>query len=380
MVSIIGVGMTKHGWFPERNVIDLGVEAVEASLEDAGINISEIKLAFCGNCFSRLTPVGAMVLRELGRTGAPVIDVDQAGASGCAAFYLAYQAVNSGKYDCVLAFGTEQTGRGWFDPATLYTRWEVDFGLDVTPLWYAMLARRWMHDEGGTAEQIAKVSVKNHANGVLNPKAMYRKALTLEQVLNSPMVCDPLTLFEIAQPNDGAAAAILCSEEKADKLGRKPIRVLATVERFSKYPFTHVPSFCASPTGNPSVHAETAREAYEMAGIGPDALSLAEVQDTTSFSEIVLYEDLGLCKPGEGGSLVDEGVTELKGRLPVNTSGGFVSRGEAAGAAHLAQIYELVLQLRGEAGERQVRGAKIGLAHTWGNVGHCGITILTNRR
>ena len=180
----------------------------------------------------------------------------------------------------------------------------------------------------------------------------------------------------ICSPNEGAAAAILCNEKVADKYTRKPVKILSCVHKVSRFPVLQVPSYCASPTNNPSAHAEAAQEAYKIAGISPEHLDLAEVQDTDAFCEIEAYEELGFCRKGEGGKLIEEGYTERDGKLPVNVSGGLICKGEPVGASHLGQIFELVTQIRGEAGERQVKGVKVGLAHVYGSGGHCGITIL----
>jgi acetyl-CoA acetyltransferase len=229
---------------------------------------------------------------------------------------------------------------------------------------------------GTTIEQIGQVSVKNHKNGALNPNAMYQKPMTLEEVLNSPIVCDPLTLYMFCAPNDGATAVVLCSQKVAKKYTRKPVILAACAHRLNPYPEMNVGNFVVYKTGNKSGTTLAAMEAYEKAGIGPKDLSLVELQDTDASGEILFSEELLLFKEGEGGPAVSDGVTEIGGRLPISTDGGIISKGEPVGASALGQIYEVVVQLRGQAGQRQVANAKIGLAHVRGALGHACVTIL----
>lgn len=376
MAVIVGVGIHKFGRFPEKTWVSIAREAVEMSLNNAQMSIADVQVAFCSNSFLNYSTVGVKVMETLGRTGMSVIDVDAACAGGVASLRLAQLAVDSGQYDIALAFGVEKMPRGFMDPRILYPEWLVYMGLSQNPVYWAMNARRHMHDYGTTIEQMAKVSVKNHENGVLNPYAMYQKSMTLEEVLNSPLVCDPIRLYMLCAPNEGAASVIVCSGKAAEKYTEKPVKILSCVHKVSKFPLLQVNSYCASPTDNPHATALAAEEAYKTAGIGPEAIDIAEVQDTDAFCEIEAYEHLGFCRRGEGGKLIEEGITERNGKLPVNVSGGLISKGEPVGASHLGQIFELVTQLRGEAGERQVSGVKTALAHVFGNLGHVGVTVL----
>lgn len=234
-----------------------------------------------------------------------------------------------------------------------------------------------MEDYGTTIEQIAQVSVKNHRNGALNPYAYYQKANTVEEVLNSRLVCDPTTLLMLCAPDEGAAAAVVCTREVADKLGARPVTIAASALKTALYPQRRGPAFSMSAKLDPpQVTTMAAREAYEMADIGPQDLDVVELQDTDAFSEILYSEQLGLCGPGEGGPLVASGATEIGGRLPVNCSGGLISKGEPVGASALGQICELVWQLRGDAGPRQVAGARVGMGHVVGAGDNCAVTIL----
>lgn len=372
---IVGLGISKFGRSGDNSYVDIGREAVRMAFEDAHVGIKDIGVAFCSNCYLPIA-TGLRVLSTFGRRGIPTTDVDAACAAGIASLKLAKLSIESGECDIALAFGVEKMPSGFMDPTTIYPKWQCYLGLSQNPMYWALRAKRHMHDYGTTVEQMAKVSVKNHKNGALNPYAMYQKPMSIEEILNSKVVNDPLTLFMLCAPNEGAAAVVLCNEEIADKHTDKPIQILSCVQSSSKFPQLHGPAFCATPTDNPSAHEMTAQEAYKVAGIGPEDIDLAEVQDGDAFSEIALYEYLGFCERGEGGKLIDEGATEIGGRIPVNVSGGLIAKGEPVGASHLGQIFELGTQLREEAGERQVRGAEIGLAHVYGINGNCGVTIL----
>ncbi|MBI4308432.1 MAG: thiolase family protein [Chloroflexi bacterium] len=376
-VVIAGVGIHPFGRFDNTSVIDFGREAVVGALQDAGLAYRDIEAAYCACMYASAT-TGPRVLYNLGMTGIPIADVEAACASGGVALRQAYMAVASGMYDCVLAFGVEKMPKGFMDPSQIFERWQIDMGLTQNPAYWAMLARRHMDDYGTTLIQLAKVSVKNHKNAVENPNAQFRKAFTIEEVLNAKMVCDPFTVYMLAAPNEGAAAAVVCSKKFARAHGvRKPITVLSSVHRTTMHPWFRGPAYSWSTReDNPPLTVLAAKEAYERAGVGPKDLGVLEVQDTDSFSEIMFTEQLGLCPVGEGGKLVDEGVTERGGRIPVNPSGGILSCGEPVGASHLRQVHELVLQLRGEAGPRQAQGAKVGLGHVFGAGGNCAITIL----
>jgi acetyl-CoA acetyltransferase len=237
-----------------------------------------------------------------------------------------------------------------------------------------------LHDWGTSEEQIARVAFKNHRNSVHNPNAMYRKAFSMEEILNSKPVCDPIRLLEICAPNDGAAAVVIASEKRARELGVSGplVRIGAIAHSVARYSadFRCPADSMSARLDNPGPTRVSSGRAYEAAGIGPDEIDCFEVQDTDAFCEIECYEDLGICAPGEGGRVIDEGVTEIGGARPVNMSGGLISKGEPMGASHLGQVAEIVAQLRGAAGPRQVAGARTGLAHVLGAGGNCAVTIL----
>jgi acetyl-CoA acetyltransferase len=264
------------------------------------------------------------------------------------------------------------------DPSMIYSDWQIRMGMSMNPAYWSMRAMRHMHEHGTTEEQIARVAYKNHRNSVENPNAMYRKAFSMEEILASKLVADPIRLLEICAPNDGAAALVVTTAKRARELGGQPVTIAGcshTIARYSADFRCPIDSMSATIT-NLGPTAVTAQKAYEQAGIGPDAIDCYEVQDTDAFCEIEICEELGLCGVGEGGALVEAGHTEINGRSPVNMSGGLISKGEPVGASHVGQVVELVSQLRGKSGARQVEGARTGLAHVLGAGGNCAITIL----
>jgi acetyl-CoA acetyltransferase len=262
-----------------------------------------------------------------------------------------------------------------------FPQWQTLSGLGINPIQFALKATRHMAEYGTTELQLAKVAVKNHKNSVLNPYAMYQKALTLEEILSSFMVCYPFRLLMFCAPDDGAAAAILCAKDIAHRFNSKPVNIAAVYTGVAQYG-TWQSNAGAGDIGhstrikNPEVTTLLANRAYETAGLGPEDLSLVELQDTDSAAEIMLYEELGLCPPGEGGRMIDEGRTEIGGDIPVSVSGGLLSKGEPTGASALGQIVEVTWQLRGQAGPRQIANAKVGLCHVTGAGGNAAVTIL----
>lgn len=376
-VAIVGVGIHKFGRFGDKHFIQMAVEAIRMALKDANMEWRDVQVAWCSR--ERLPLfTGPKVGVALGRTGISIMDVEAACASGAVALRDAVLAIQSGAYENALVFGVEKMPPGFMDPTTTFEEWQVQMGLSTNPSYWAMRAIRHMHDYGTTELQIAKIAYKNHKNSVHNPYAMYQKEFTIEEILGSPMVCYPIHLYEICAPNEGAAAVVLCGKEKAHKYTSKPVTVASVVHVLASYAADFRPpaTQISAKISNPSPVVIASRKAYEEAGIGPEDVDVAEVQDTDAFMELLHYEELGFCDVGEGGRLIDEGATEIGGRIPVNVSGGLISKGEPVGASHLGQIVELVWQLRGEAGARQVAGAKVALANVTGAMGHCGITIL----
>lgn len=376
-VAVAGVGIHPFGRFDGIGVTGLGVAAVRRALADADLLSSgapPFQAAFCASVYSGVASAHK-VLGSLGLTGMPIFTIEAGCASGGAALSLASDAVRSEKYETVLVFGMEKMPAGMIR-SSFFEPWREEAGLAATPAYFALRARRLMETAGLTRENLADVSVKNHANGVHNPDAMFRKPFTREQVLQSPMVCDPLTLYMLCSPNEGAAAVVL-----RRSTGERGEVLLAAAEVRSHLPGGVLGE--ATPLSglvDDSIPAPTtlaADAAYEASGIPPGDLDVVECQDTDSARELLSYEELRLCSPGEAGSWIESGHTALDGPLPVNPSGGLLSKGEPLGASALGQIVELTHQLRGDAGPRQVDGARVALGHTVGRGANAGVAILT---
>jgi len=376
-IAILGVGLHPFGRFGDKSFVEMGQEAALLALQDAGLSWRDIQAAYLSRVYLPAFS-GARILKPLGATGIPICDIEAACASGGVALRQAVLSIASGEYDTVMVLGAEKMPRGFMDPSISYAQWQIEMGMDINPSYWAIRARRHMHEYGTTELQIARVAYKNHKNSVHNPYAMYRKSFTMDEILNSTLVCDPIRLYETCAPNEGAAAVILSAKDNARKHTNKTVTIAAAVHTLALYSSDFrlpIEAMSAKKT-NPGPTETTAQQAYEKAGAGPEDIDLFEVQDTDAFCEIEIYEELGLCPRGSGGRLIDEGVTEITGRKPVNVSGGLISKGEPIGASHLGQVVELIWQLRGEAGERQVENVRVGLAHVLGGGGNCAVTIL----
>ncbi len=361
-VYILGVGTTACGRFPDKPAHILGREAAWVAIKDAGIHPRKIEIAFCGHVYQGMG-VGQRTLKEIGLVGQPVINVEGACGSGTLSFWEAWRSIAYGQYDIALALGVENLSRIMSGgPLPLEEDdIEVSMGMGMPGL-YAMRAKRYMEEYGATAEQIAKVVVKSRKHASLNPVAQYRKETTVEAVLKSPMIADPLTRDQCCPIGDAAAAAVLCSGELVSTLAtKKSIKVLGCTAQSGKYS-TPAKMIC-DPSENV---ARTSKMAYEMAGLGPEDMDLAEIHDAFSIAEMIVCEALGLCEKGAGVRLIEEDRTSLGGDIVVNPSGGLLSRGHPLGATGLLQTAEIVWQLRGEVGKRQVDGAKVGIIETMG--------------
>ncbi|MHB8669020.1 MAG: thiolase family protein [Acidimicrobiales bacterium] len=387
-VEIAGVGLHPFGRFEGRSVTEMGVVAVRAGLADAGLapGRGEFDAAFCGTAYAGVA-AGHKVLGVLGLTGGPIVDVEAGCASGGAALMLAAGAIRSGQYDAVLVFGMEKMPKGIIR-SSFFEPWREEAGLAATPAYFALRAQRLMRESGVSRRDLADVVVKNRRHGVHNPDAMFRSEVTAEQVLASRLVCDPLHLWMLCSPNEGAAAVLLRSAEgtaatEDPTSDGRPVVLLAAARLSSHLPgavlseATPLSGLAGGP-GDELTPATTlaARAAYEEAGLGPEDLDVVECQDTDAARELLSYEELGLCAPGESAKLAADGGTALGGRLPVNPSGGLLSKGEPLGASALGQVVELTRQLRGEAGARQARGARVGLAHTVGRGANASVVVL----
>lgn len=355
---ITGVGITDFGRFPELTEEAMAQSAILDALADAGIAMSDVQAFYCGNALGASLP-GQRSLRELHTMGGAVYNVDNACSSGATALNLALQALKVGQYETVLVFGMDHLSSLGGGPLQLSQRdWNNRRGM-VMPALYAMRAKRYMHDHGVKLETLADISVKNRKHGALNPIAKFSKLATREEVLASRPVAEPLTLLQCCPAVvDGAAALVLST--KPSNSAAKPVRVLASVVQSGLFETSPVDMTEAEIT------ARAARLAYEQAGIGPHDLSLLEVHDAFTISELLYYEALGLCDRGDAAHLLESGATALGGRVPVNPSGGLLAKGHPPGATGVAQIVEVCEQLQGRAGARQVHGARFGLTQVTG--------------
>ncbi len=315
-VAVIGVDMTPFGRFEDKSIEELAVTPVLGALKDAGIPWKDVEAAYVGHEYQGLA-AGQRILACVGATGLPITNIENACSAGATAFREAYLMVALGMYDIVLALGCEKMDRGLIQQLPDDTGRTL--GTDLIPAQFALIAQWHMQKYGTTKEQFAKVAVKAHKNGVLNPYAQYRKEVTVEEVLGARMISDPVTLLMCCPTGDGAAAALLCSMEKARQHTTRPVKVAAAALNSTIYTEGIGTQNLGSCIQNePGVITVSARQAYEQAGLGPEDLDVVELHDAFATSELVHYEDLDLCKAGEGGRLIDEGAVELGGRIPVN--------------------------------------------------------------
>ena len=397
-VYVIGAGMTRFGKYLDRNMKSLAEEAVTHTLQHAGIDKADLQAAWVGNAAQGIVTGqegirGQVVLRAMGIGAIPVMNVENACASASSAFYGAWMGIACGLYDVALALGMEKLFME--DKQKMFKTFWASTDVEIIEAFMAMMkaeeekkkdmgakesgtggagksrsafmdiyslaARNHMKKYGSTQRQLAVISAKNHFHSSMNPYAQYQKDMTVEEVLEAPEVSYPLTRPMCSPVGDGAAAVILCSEDYAKKVGAaKPVKVRACV----------LASGRDRDPQEEDIGNRLSRQAYEMAGVGPEDISLAEVHDATAFGELLQTECMGFCPEGEGGSFAESGATKLGGRVPVNTSGGLESRGHPIGATGTAQLCELVWQLRGECDKRQVEGARLALAENGGgNIG-----------
>lgn len=362
-VYVVGIDMIRFGRFPDRTVPGLAAEAALLALDDAGLSIRDMQALYCGNLGQANGMVGQRMLGEIGQTGIPVVNVANACATGATAFRDAWMSIKAGLYDTVLAVGVEQMGKGLLGGTGGGPSPEGLVGSYTMPAMFAQIGIEHARQYGTTFEQFAKVSVKNHHHSTLNPKSMYRKETPLEEVMGAEMIAYPNTKLMCSVNVDGSAAAVLMSEEKVRRLGLMDRAVRVRASEMSSNPFAERQMAMPDFSGATRV---AAKMAYERAGIGPQDINLVELHDCFATAELVHYENLGLCADGEAGRLIDDGTTALGGRVPVNVSGGLLSKGHPLGATGIANIYEVATHLRGKAGARQVEGARIGLTHVVG--------------
>ncbi|MES2261768.1 MAG: thiolase family protein [Pseudomonadota bacterium] len=371
-VVVLGLGMHPFGRWPDKSTIDLAEVAIAAALDDAGVPFRDIEAAYLGSELGHFTDA-RMIIQNFAWTGIPISQMQQACASGSAAFREAYQAVASGRHEVALVVGYEKMGAGLLPGGSPEADREFHLhymGLDLTPARIAMAMQQRFALYGDTPEMLAAEAVQAFEYGALNPHAHYRKTVTVEEVLAAPMICSPLTRLMCCPTSDGAAAVVICSRKKAEKYG---LARAVTVAGFA----------AGSPdssdlVGGPGPHIggdfrsgnltrRVTAEAYEMAGIGPEEVDVVQCHAPFAGGGAICAEALGFCKEGEGGRFFLDGEARIEGRTPINTDGGLLSRGHPLGATGVAEIIEIVRQLRGEAGALQVPNRpKVGLAHNTG--------------
>lgn len=375
-VYVVGIDMIKFmkaGTGPA--VEQLGAQAALMALDDCGLTIQDMEALYCGNLGQAGGMVGQRVLQQIGQTGIPVVNTANACATGATAFREGWMAIKAGVYDTVLAVGVEKMGSGLLGgggggggiPK------EGLLGSMTMPAVFAEAGQEHARKYGTTFEQFAKVSVKNHHHSTLNPKAMYQIETPLETVMGAEMIAYPNTKLMCSVNVDGSAAAVLMSEKKVKERGlmNRAVRIKASVLTSDPWQERDL----VMPDVN-SCTRLAAKKAYEMAGVSAKDINLVELHDCFATAEILHYENLGLCGDGEAGQMIDSGATALGGKVPVNVSGGLLSKGHPLGATGIANVYEVATHLRGEAGKRQVANARLGMTHVIGLGSACAIHIL----
>jgi acetyl-CoA C-acetyltransferase len=370
-VCVLGAGSTKYGKL-SQSIIELGLDAAKGAIDSAGISPKDIQAGYISNVFGvadKQVHMAPVLMSNLGIPHVPGLTIESACGSGSVMFREAYANVAAGFYDCVLGVGVEKvTHTGTTLSTTLFSYcsdffYEGGNGASFPGL-FASIARAYLHKYKATEEDLAYVAIKNHENGLLNPKAHIRKSITVDDVLNSPVVASPLKVYDCCPFSDGASAVILCTEEFAKKIGNDYVRVIgsgrggspAAVQ--SREDITTIPSTIIA-----------ANQAYKMAGVTPKDIDFAEVHDCFTIAEIIDIEDLGFFKKGMGGVAAREGITKRTGEIPINPSGGLKSKGHPIGATGIGQVVEVYEQFTGKAGERSVKDAEIALTHNFGATG-----------
>lgn len=375
-VAIVGIGIHPFGRH-DISGMEQGAIAARAAMADAKVEWSDIQYAFGGS--SAAGNADTMV-SMLGLTGLPFINVANGCATGGSALISAYNSIKAGAADVVMAIGFDKHPRGAFDPDPAsfgLGKWYGDSGLMLTTQFFGMKIQRYMHQHGITRSTLAKVSVKNFANGSLNENAWRRKPMSEDEVLDAAMLSEPLTQYMFCSPGEGGVALVLARADKAKEYTDRPVYLKSAVLRSRPFGSFEVFNSWLSPDRGNSPSVGAAKAAFEMAGVSPKDISFAQVQDTESGAEIMHMAECGLCEDGEQERMIQEGETNIGGRLPINTDGGCIANGEPIGASGLRQVYESVLQLQGRAGVRQVENATTGFTHVYGAPGISACTVLT---
>ena len=375
-VSIIGAGLSKFGRQPDHSGRELGVQAIRAALRDAGLEWADVQVAFGGSDGSGLADT---LVADLGLTGIPFTNVKNGCATGGSALMSAVHAIRSGAAEVALAVGFDKHPRGAFDPRP--EDWGLptaygEAGLMVTTQFFGIKIARYLREHHISERILALVAEKAYRNGALNPNAWRREPIPADEIAAADMVNDPLTRLMFCSPGEGGAAIIVTSDAVAARTGRA-VQLLGAATRTRRFGSFEVFSPSIQGSGRPSsVSTDAAAAAFAAAGVGPDEVDVAQLQDTESGAEVMHLAECGFCKDGEQEAMVAGGETEIGGRLPVNTDGGCIANGEPIGASGLRQVHEVVTQLRGEAGARQVAGPRIGFTHVYGAPGISACTVL----
>ena len=391
-VWVLGTHMTRFGRYPDQDVVDLAAEASMAALDDGSVTIHDMDVLAAGSLFNAGTGVGQRIQKQIGQTGIPVFNVANACATGATALRTVYLSIKAGEADMGLAVGVEQMGKMGllggagtkkekkvFEPSGRYgavTGIDGYIGTEGMPGVFAQAGMEYANDYDGVGfEQFARVAYKNHLHSTLNPLAQYRKEFSMEEIMTSPTMSYPNTLLMCCPTGDGAAAAVLISGQRLKSMPvdvrRRAVKVSASV--LTSDPYTE--SSQVQPDVN-TLTRNAAAKAYETAGVGPEDLDLVELHDCFATAELIHYDNLGLCERGGAGDFIDSGAPFRDGTTPVNVSGGLISKGHPIGATGVANVFEVATHLRGEAKDRQIPDAKVGLAHVIGLGSACGIHIL----
>jgi acetyl-CoA acetyltransferase len=379
-IAIIGIGLYPFGRHDGVDAIAMGVQAARGALDDASVRWKDMNVA-CAGSLSVLQPDA--MSKYLGLTGIPFTTLYNGCATGGNLLLTTANAINAGQGELGIAIGLDKHPRGAFsvgdDLGGLgLGQWYGETGLALNPQFFSMKTKRYMYEHGITDDCLNRTAVKAFKNGSLNPNAWRRKALSYDEIATSRMVCDPLRKYHFCSPSEGAAAMVLCKASVARKYTSKPIYLKANVFKTREYGSFETLSPSVPASGQPSAAVAASQAAFEMAGIGPEDIDVAQLQDTEVGHEIMHLAECGFCKDGEQEALIRAGATEIGGSIPVNTDGGLLANGEPIGASGLRQVYEVCLQLRGDAGGRQVPGSpKTGLTQVYGFPGVSAVTVLS---
>ena len=376
-VAIIGVGLHKFGRTPSMSGLDQGVFAVREALKDAGIAWKDVQVAYGGSMDGGDAEA---IVNQLGLTAIQFTNIWNGCATGGSSLNAAHNAIKSGAADIALAVGFDKHPPGAFnpEPSSLgLPDWYGETGMMLTPQFFAMKLQRYLHDHNIDEEILSLIAEKAFRNGSINPNAWRQQAMSRDEISNSMMVCDPLRKYMFCSPAEGGAAIILCCGDLARRYTNKPVWLKAAVVRGRHYGSFEVYSPAIAKTLAPSATVKAATDAFEIAGVGPRDIDVLQLQDTESGAELMHMAENGFCEHGEQEHLIRSGATAINGAMPINTDGGCLANGEPIGASGLRQVYEICLQLRGDAGARQVPGnPQLGYTHVYGAPGVSGVTVL----